>query len=282
MRFIIFLILLFTIACPVQAKYAPKVNITDEQVADVKKGIYAMKMLPRLAREACIAEKLGLLFTPDGKPAYSKSESFSKIENVRYFQVYDSARFVSSEGRLYGFYEVVGTKVRPNPKVLSMWYRAKQAIYNYGEEALFSAFKDDVTRIVLATAKNRLSMMPGDLRDACFAQYTGWCYTQDGNSAVRIWHYVSKSSANLCEGTHRQAIWNELHNNAIFTSSNNVELSFSKLYKERGKYSQSWGIVGLCVDLVGIRDIMSLFPKERDIMKAGYEKQTGMSAPPLN
>lgn len=280
MRRLLSFILILTIIQPLQAKYNPVVNIAEEQLADVKKGVVAVKRLPKLVREACIAEKLGLLFMPDGSAAYSNKESFHEKENVKYFKVLHGARFIGTDGKIYGFYDVLGT-LNKNPKLQGSWVKAKQAIFNYGDDAIFSAFKEDVAKIILLTAKNRLMSMPEELRSSCLAQYSGWVYTQDGKNAVKTWHYVSRSAVNLCEGTHKQAVWNEILPNALFTTPDGAELSWDKIYKEQGKHRQAWGRVGLCVDLVGIKDIMAIFPKERDAMREAYERRTGTSAPPL-
>lgn len=273
------LCLLTAAVWPLQAKYSPEVQVPKEQMEDVKSGASALKRLPKLLREACIAEKLGLLFTPDGTPAYSDKEAYHSTENVKFYPAKKGARFVGSDGKLHDFSEVLKTKMKPNSKVAESWKKAKQAIYNYGEDVIFSSVKDEVTQLVLLMAKNRLYSMPPEYRCACLVQYSGWAYNKQGKNAVRTWHYVSTSSANRVEGTRRQAVWNFLHDDALFTGTDGVERSFKKCFDSRGKYNSAWGKVGHCVDLIGIQDILSIVPKERDVLRAYYEQKVGEQAP---
>lgn len=276
----IFICLLFVMGvCTLHADYDPKVQVPKEQAEDVKSGVSALKRLPRLLREACIAEKLGLLFMPDGGSAYSDKESFHSTENVRFYPVKKGARFVGSDGKLYDFNEVLKSKFKPNSKAEETWKKVKRAIYNYGEDVVFSAFKDEVTQLVLLTAKNRLYSMPMEYRCACLVQYTGWAYNKEGKSAVRTWRYVSRSSVNRCEGTKRQGVWNELHDDALFTGPDGKERSFKTCIDTRGNHYKAWVKVGLCVDLIGIKDVLSVVPKERDVLKAYYEQKVGEQAP---
>lgn len=261
------------------AAYDPDIHVSKEQMDGLRSGAAALKRMPKLLREACIAEKLGLLFMPNGSSAYSDKEAFSSAESAPFFPVKKGARYVSSTGKLQDFDEALKTKRNPKLKVEEAWNKAKRAIYDYGEDAVFSFVKNEVTQLVQQTAKNLLHSMPIEYRCACLVQYTGWAYNKAGKNAVQTWRYVSRSSVNRCEGTRRQAVWNNLYDDALFTAVDGREYSYKQCFDTRGMYEKAWKKVGLCMELIGIKDVLDMVPEERDALKASYEKKVGEQAP---
>ena len=111
-------------------------------MANIKTSVSVIKRLPKTAREALIACKLGLLFVQDGSPSYEDKESFYEKTNSKYFRSCRGARFIASDGKMYVYIDVWKSKANSKPKLRETGDKACQAIFNYGEDNIFSAFKD--------------------------------------------------------------------------------------------------------------------------------------------
>ena len=278
MRKLLFLILFLSATCTSWAKYNPEVNVPEDQMADIKTSVSVIKRLPKLAREALITCKLGLLFVPDGSAAYEDEETFYEKTNSKYFRSRGGARFIASDGKMYGYIDVWQSKANSKPKLRETWDKASQVIFNYGEDNIFSAFKDEVTKLVLLTVKNRYMSMPKELRYLYIAEIAGYVYTPDGKNGVERWHEKHKSA--VFRGTHRSAVYNMMYkSDVLLVYPDGREVDYRKMMSSKGKHLGAWDVCMLCENLVGAKDILALFPKDRDAMKEAYEKRTGMSAP---
>ena len=264
------LALLTLLACTVKAAYAPDVNIEDYPKEEIKKGVLALKALPITGKECCIAEKMGLVFSPSSGSAYEHDLLSNEVEHTKYYKVKQDAQYIGTNGKLYSFSkEMHGAW---NKKTLGKnnkdsWIEAKQAIGATGEDAIFAAFAKDVTKLAQQTAKYHLKSLPTKLRDAWLAQYGGMLYMPDGSDA-----YDGEDSYRR-HGTvsvKQQVVVRKFKPEALFMDSKGEELNAQEVkdnLSKTDKVRSAIGHITWCASLVGAEDILSLFPKEVKAMR---------------
>lgn len=157
-----------------KGEYTPEVNITSELKTVVIKGTKGLKSFGKPARQAIIAEALGLLFMPKGDAAYSADLKTWKVkgENTRAYQVTVGSHFIGADGKDYSYDTAVDEK-RKDTKKEEAWVQVKQALYTAGADAVLVSVKDDVTKMVKALAKRHLQRMPENARVAFKAVISG-------------------------------------------------------------------------------------------------------------
>ena len=262
--------LLVWVCGALHAAYEPNVNPSDYPKDEVRKGLQAMKSLPKIAREAIIAEKLALLFLTSGEGAYG-DEHLAGEHGTKWFDVKSQAKFMSSSGKLTDYHQVlneVRKKKLQGTEGWDVWVHAKQGICAVGEEVIFSSYVADVTKMVQQTAKRHLNSVPQILRDAWLAEWGGLLFMPDGSSAYDSpkptkkygTFSAKKEFAMVCRKPGAQ-----------FIDSKGEQKDADAVWKEHVKnvrnekilFSACW-----CAGLIGAEDILSLFPKEVKAMKA--------------
>lgn len=203
----------------------------------MRSGVEALRALPRQAREACIAEKLGLLFLlPDGE---------KKALAERAYVGGDAAihRYESEVA------ELCGRAAEPR-RERALWEQAQQAIEALGARAVLAHFGGEVTRLVQQTAAYHLRSVPEGLRDACLAQWAGLLYTPEGDPLPPS--LASSPGRGL-----------------LFIDSHADVLAVDELWRRWGsddKYRPAMETAARCAELVGAEDLLELFPVEVNAM----------------
>lgn len=264
------LIWLITLTLTLRAEYKPTVNVEDYPKEHIRKGVAMLKALPVLGRECCIAEKMGLLFSASGESGYTGNMQTNESEHTNYYEVKKDGLFIGSNGKAYRFYDEMHAawdKKTMGKSNKDIWRDAKQAIGATGEDAIFSSFAKDVTKLAQQTAKYHLKALPAKVRDAWLAQYGGLLYMPDGANAYngeRSYRRYGTVSVK------QQLVVHEFKSDALFTDSKGEELNVSEVMSELAKTTKVRGALEhatWCASLVGEDDILCLFPKEMKAMR---------------
>lgn len=248
-------------------EYAPEVHIAKEQLQDVKQGVQALKTIPKELRQACIAEKLGLLYMANGESAYSSRTKTSKREGVRFYPVLPGARYIDAKGKEQEFETAIKSKTDRHDRY---WVRAKQAIYSAGPEAVFAEFSEEVTAMCLHLAKRKLSQMPQDMRAAFFAEIAGLLKGANGGSG-----YAGECREHI-GGTDCYMTWSSPVKDATFIDANGESQSwihFADARKAKKIYGQAWTLSRWCCYLVGKDDVLKLFRDEVEALERANDSK---------
>lgn len=234
-------------------------HLTD---AEAHRGAEALKTLPRLVREAFIAEKLGLLFKPDGSPAYSGALSSTKGNNQHYFIVYEGAQFVSSEGELHDYHaEMAKLTSKKHNTALD---KVKKAIASAGEDAVFSAFSKEKDALCLHTAQYWLDSLPAPLREAILADTAGLLFRADGTEV-----YKGEISSTI-NGSTRPFIIRQMANKVRFIDSEGTEQDYSAIIRKSDAnkaYLRARQLISWCVQLSESEALLALYADTLSAMK---------------
>ena len=263
------------------AAYKPMINAS--AMAEAKKGISALKMLSPTARQACIAERLGLLYMDASDSAYS-GRPWTDDVGFHYYPVKHGSKYMGGNGKEYDFFtERAAARQKKFGGVSGndIWNRAMLAMEMAGEDTVFSAFVNEVTKVVQQTARRHLRLLPKEMRDSMLAQIADLLYVDEGGDA-----YADEKSSERY-GTinmERKCVWREPRPDAKFRDSTGKEWKHEELWSRKGisgKVPYSVDLIRWCVMLVGEDDILSLFPREvKDMRKYNASKQAPEAEPP--
>lgn len=278
------LFIVLSMASVLQAAYAPQVDMETCPKDEVRKGVAALRGLSVTGRQACIAERLGLLFSLADASAYAGSPKYQDNDRVHFYEVIPAARFVGSNGKVYNFYGEMHAAWEKKSKTKNgydLWVASKRAIGMVGDEALFISFASEITKMVQQMAKYHLKAMPQQLREAWLAEYGRLLYLPDGGEA-----YGEPSKKERRGTFHLQHKIVDLSpkDDAVFTDSQGRQLQFKQVLAEhfaQQRNAWAWENMCWCAALVGEEDILRLFPKEMKQLakmrpaKSGDEQPTG-------
>ena len=151
-----------------------------------------LRALPKVTREAWLAQRRELLFCEDGSSPHtgrSGSEKVTirrggKVETRRnYFkEVRREAVFIGSDGQVYNFRAICdqhGKDVRRAEK----WKAAGFYAGLVGPETALTAFAQEVRELEVQQGRYFLKQMSPELRAALFAEMLGLLYLEDGQDA---------------------------------------------------------------------------------------------------
>lgn len=220
----------------------------------------ACSSLPREAREALLAEQLGLCFMEDGSASISKK------------RVRSGARFIGSDGKSY---ELASALSKASSADLS---KARDAFRSASKSTMLSAFSDELGNMAQKMAPAILKGMPEMLRDAWLAEVAELCFTPGGGDA-----YTGKMS------TARSEMGLEIKykaldsKKALFVDSKGKEHKYSECDAAMGKWSKRWTLLYACAQLGGEDKILEALPVEVDALRRSHSKVTGAPyTPPAN
>ena len=259
------------LTCTLKAEYKSPVDPKDYPQGEITKGTNALRALPPYGRECMIAETMGLLFSPTHDPAYSLNVKNEAGE--RFHPVYRDAQFINSNGKLCNFYKVLkelSDKKTVGKSNQQVWKEAKQAMGSSSAEALFASFEKDVTKLALATAKYYLKSLSPKLRDAWFALYGDMAYAPNGNDAL----YTETSRKRVGTINFKQMYTErEVQKDALFTDSSGDEYKLKEVWEKlrnQPGVDKKLRLITWCFNLIGVDDILALYPKEVKAMKKYY------------
>lgn len=253
------------------AEYKSPMDPADFPKEDIMKGMNALKALPPFARECVIAETMGLLTSPTHDPAYQLSAM--RRGGEVYHPVYEDAQYISSSGKVRGFFQdraEVQNRKSAGKSYVQVWTEAKQAIAVTSTEALLATIEKDVTKVVLATAKYHLKSLSPKLRDAWFAIYGNMAYTPSGDDATYTetsWNRIG--TINFKQKYTQRAVQDDV----LFTDSKGIEYRLNEVWEPLSKspnFAKKLRLITWCSNLIGVDDILALYPKEVKAMKKYY------------
>lgn len=258
-------------AAPLHAAYAPELtDSTATQKAEAKKGINALKGMNKAMREACIAERLGLIFTPSGRPAYSAALTNTTGEDMgsTYHNINSEASYVGSDGKLHNYNEAIGkhTKKKGTPAPLIKLRKAYETAG--GEEIIFAAYAKETTDICLQTAKYSLAQLPDELRDAVLAELAGLIFQADENAPDKDTTQVS-----IAGTTHTMEV-RAADDKARYIDSKGTRQKYASILRKAQSNQVQWRarILTLwCAQLIGAEEVLALYPTELETMKKHHE-----------
>ena len=265
------MLLLSMLAYTLKAEYKSPVDPKDYPQGEITKGTNAIKALPPYGRECMIAETMGLMISPSHDSAYGLNVKNEAGE--RFHPVYKDAQFINNNGKLCNFYKVldeIKNKKTIGKSNRQAWVEAKQAMASSTAETLFASFEKDVTKLALATAKYYLKSLSPKLRDAWFALYGDMAYAPNGNDAL----YTEKSGKRFGTIDFKQMYTErEAQKDALFTDSTGDQYKLNEVWEKLKKQpgvDKKLRLITWCSNLIGVNDILALYPKEVKAMKKYY------------
>lgn len=258
-----------------RAEYAPPVKPEDFPRDVVVEGQNALKALPIIARDALIAQRLGLLFLETGSYGYP-DETIYTSGKFRFYKQSQLACFVSGTGKLYNYEkDGIGTamgKGRTREKNWVFWDKATQAMAQVGDEVIFAGSTRDVSRVVRQTARYWLNAMPRKAREAMLAYLGGMLYKK-GESA-----YSSQTLTKQKKFTidfKQKYVEKRVTHGAKFVDSKGEELSYDDVlsqYDNMKIFRLGRIMVIWCACLVGEDDILSVSADVKKL-RANHKKK---------
>ena len=255
----------------VQAEFCPNIAPETAARAEVQQGVEALQKMPRRMREAIIAEKMALLFFPSGMKAYGPEKTSAEEGGAKYFQVLPGAKFVASDGKVYDFMEEQAAALA---QYRDLWVQAKTAIGAVGEDAVFSAFEDEVKLLALLAARRHLRAVPTQLRDIWLAEQTGLLYMPTGKTAYykprQVWQQATLSSA-------RKYAMTECKAGALFAlpqtaKTVDVDVERAKYTSATNRNRMILNMAAWCASVAGLDRTLAAFANEMSALKAARTK----------
>lgn len=232
---------------------------------DAQKGISAINKLPKMYREALLAEVEGLLYMDNGSDPISNTTGTDKIkgEEIKYKRPQSEARFIGSDGKVYNFITFAREKMK-KPKVEENWLLAKLYINHAGKDAVMQAFGKQIHQLALQRGIYCLKNLPTEYRDAFLAEACELLFLDNGESAISD---VEKTD--LIKG--EKIPYKRVMEGARFTGTDGQVYDFLKLGKERHENKPK--IQGLWLDAkyimhrVGKEALLNEFAKEVALLR---------------
>lgn len=229
----------------------------------------SLRKLPRVTREAALAEMSMLLFMPDGSDAYSSKMGSDTVEvrqgskvmgktRVPYRYVTQGAQFIGTDGQLYDYY-AAQRSVGSSAHKKDAWKQAKLYIYRAGKDAVSSRFQDELKEMEVQRGIYFLNQMSPELRAALFAEVLGLLFLEDGSDA-----FTGKILYSTICG--ERVPYRAYRSGAMFVDAQGQERSIDQVRKaenDRGKAWRTWWPgVKLNIHHAGQEAIFAPFRKE--------------------
>ncbi len=236
-----------------------------------RKATGKLKQLPRVTREAALAEISGLLFMHDGRKAYSSKTSSERIPimhkgkvtgetRIPNRSVFKGAVFVGSDGKVYDFYAAL-----PDTDAQRQaWKQAKLHIYHAGKDVILKRFEDERRELEIQRAIYFLRQMEPELRQALFAEMMGLLYLEGGTEA-----YTGEVLYSTIDG--ERVPYQGYRKGARFRDSMGSSRSIEQVRSEASKRGKAWRTwwpgVKLHIHHVGHKEIFAAFKDEIQAMR---------------
>ena len=260
-RFIIFaasIVLMFaSIANTAWAEYKP-VDVSGmkgKQRKDLMDLVTKIKQLPPQAADCYICEQLGLFFKADGSVAMKQYHNRPAT--------YGDALFIGRTKKIMTLGDAIG-----NVKE-GRWGEIYNKTLQFKLEVPLYYFAKDVTRVVKNTARHLLKEMPDDARWALLATLDKKLYYPDVKGAS---HKQQSRTITLDSG-HKYSAPGDWEG-CFVGADGKEEKAWDAIRKKGGIDYTRWGNVVLaCGDLIGARDILTLFPEEVKVMRQFHKQK---------
>ena len=279
-------------------KYVPKGNLKEELAAEREKykdlskdelrdmlkspetiagGIAIFESLPKKAKEAVMAQMLGLLFTEDDSNAY---------QSGMYHPA--NALFVDSKGKVQKYTEA--TNVAKAKKALIS--EAAESAGSFGTDYIFRRHADAITKMCLKTFKYKMELLPKEVKYAWLAEAADLMYMKDGSSAYTRYSYTVSGRDYFTDSYHRNEggrVFGYIHKESPIGdfSFKEAQSTARFLDPEGNEYCNGvvWNMLDekrvrvklllhWCAELVGLNDVLALYAKELRAMREQRDKMT--------
>lgn len=215
--------------------------------AELKAVVDYLKTLPKPARWAFIAERMGLLFMP-------QSGSVG-LSNWGWME--DGSHFIGADGCEYDAPAELGALEKRGGR--AEWNQCSDTVERLGREVVFAELAEEVAELVLQNAKYEVEKM-GEAqpvrRDMFLAWLAGLLYTPEGE--------LARGKEAMVTGSHKQPIRElQFDTQSRFTDSQGNEWSMADVIEKYDHpHYDRWLILETCVHHLGSAAILALFPKE--------------------
>lgn len=261
----------------------------------VSNAISCLKDLSYREREALMAQWLKLVFTASGKNPYYRDE-YHDISSRDIYIVEKELRdgssisFVDSKGATH-FYADAVKKIKPDPDTKGALF---EVLKKYGTDFVFCYFADEITKMCLNTFKIKIEELPTTAKYAWLAEAAGLMYTDDGQDPYHPHHrkgnlYIGVSTSKkksfqpisrakgepeaeerpIGEYSFPQAL-----PDAKFLAPDGSEYTKKDAWSKAGKQGKAISdLLYWCAELVGIHDVLALYPQEIKAMSEQRKKK---------
>lgn len=255
------------------ARAAVPVNVREQ----AQKAASSLRQMPRVQREAALAEMKGLLFMENGSGAYSSKTGSETVEvrqgrkaigkaKAPFRHVHQGAKFIGTDGKLYDFY---AAQRSGKGRKTDAWKQAKLHIHRAGAEAAFASFAEDLRELEVQRGIYFLRQMSPELRAALFAEVLGLLYLEDGRDA-----YTGKTLYTTIGG--ERVPYSEYREGARFADAQGKAHGIAQVRADadaRGKAWRTWWPgVKLNMRRAGQEAILAPFKAEIKAMKGHAKK----------
>ena len=255
-------------------------------------GKATLKGLPKVTREALMAQMLGLLFNEDAGYSPYIIDKKSISYNFPLCEASENAQFVDSEGKVH-YYSQATTL--PSSKI--EWQECIiLCVAKYGTDTIFGDYADDIQKMCCNTIKHKMKDIPAITKLAWLAETAGLMYTKgsepvydekvhlykDGSLYMKRSVY-SDSLYRICRyggydtmDQHHPIGWflyKEAQPNAFFLDTEGKKHTKKEAWKEmEEKTEKTMELLLWCASLIGGEDVLALYPKEVEALREQHDK----------
>ena len=249
------------LSAQVGAVYRPDVDSSRMSAtyrAELKSVVEYLRSLPKTARWAFIAERLGLLFMPKS----------GAIGISQWGWMEDGSHFIGADG--YEYDAPSELKVLEDRGGRPEWNRNSEIVDRLGREVVFAELPEEVAELVLQNAKYEIEKM-GETQPVRRDMFLAWqaelLYTAEGEPI--------HSDEVTVSGAHKKPIRVlQIAVDSRFTDTEGDEWSVTDVMEKYGRPRQDrWSILETCTHHIGRAAIRALFSQEIKKLRANYEKK---------
>ena len=257
-------------------------DLSKEELKEMQKslksivgGISIFESLPPKAKEAVMAQMLGLLFTADDSNPYP---------NGMYYPA--NALYVDSKGKVQQYNKATDiAKAKKN-----LITQAAESAGTFGTDYIFRKHAATITKMCLKTFQYKIESLPRGAKYAWLAEVADLMYMKDGSDAyTRTSHTVAGSDyftgSNLRneggrvsgyvhhDATIGEISYKEAQKTARFLDPDGNEYCNGDVWNNfeekecRVKFLLHW-----CAELVGLNDVLALYSGELRAMREQRDK----------
>lgn len=216
---------------------SPQVAANEKSV--LNEAVSCIKRLPRLEREALIAEDHDLLWREDGNCPYStRIRNFSEKK----VSISPGAKFVGSDGKVYAYWSVV-KKMQKNSKHKNLWNTAKNNMRYVGRKSIMHELSDITEKMEVQLGLYSVRMLPQVNRDAWLAEMFELLYMPDGSNAIS--DVVKEKTVR-----NKKVPYKRVQRGAKFVGTDDKEYDFYELadYRYKHRKDKTRALMGLWDD----------------------------------
>ncbi len=245
------MLVLANFASMARAKYKPvdTSDIRGKQRMELMEAVKGVNKMPVPARDCFVAVRLGICFGKDGQGVGMQNNGRPIVNG-------DKAFFVRSNGRLAAWMDVA-------MPARSQWDRSYDEEKKFKQDAMLSLMTGRVNLVVRNTAKYLLETLPPEARWAMLATIGKLLYHKDGSSAYD--GYVHEVTMDCGIKYQWVGDWN-----AFYVGPDGKERTARDALPR--KYMEWYGVIFRCENLIGTRDILTLFPEEVKAMRRPHQQ----------